>query len=449
VPFDADFSTLTRSPVYDVAKFIVADCDAAIASDLPWRITLSQDAGRMTKALAYALKSEVMMFAASPLYNEGNDYWEEAYQTSKDAVTQLKARGFQLFTDCTEPDVFGTGPGAAFRQLSTTDADYSSTPRDKETLYQVREEPLGWMGDMPWLGAIDVWHVNYIGGDMPGIFKCGTCPTQELVDAFETTDGQPVLDLKQPYLDEKHLEPNYNKANTLYKENDPYKNRDPRFYETVLSNGDTILFQGKDDQANSIVKYGIQTYTGGLHAPSWTTTDAKRSRTGYYACKVVVPGSCDINRHYSSRWKYYRLGEMLLNLAETAAEAGHPDEALKAVNEVRARVKMPPLPSTLSKEDLLLRIHNERRVELAYEENRYFDLRRWQQPDGDLSATCKWLTAMVITRSRTGALTYERRNIRETERGGWKTRDLMFPVPESEALLLESISGQKWQNPGW
>jgi hypothetical protein len=270
-----------------------------------------------------------------------------------------------------------------------------------------------------------------------------------LVDAFETTDGQPILDLKDPYHDEKHLEPNYNTANTLYDPENPYENRDPRFYETVLYNGSHILWQGEGEDANSIIDWEIQTYTGGRHEPSWDVTNRMRSRTGYFECKVVVPGTCDLNRHYSSRWKYYRLGETLLNLAETAAEAGYTADALEAVNEVRARVNMPPIPSDLSTEDLLLRIRNERRTELAWEENRFFDLRRWQQPTGDLGAVCKWLTAMVITKEDDGTFTYKRRNIWQKERGGWQNRDLLLSIPQTDANLLESITGEKWQNPGW
>jgi hypothetical protein len=135
-------------------------------------------------------------------------------------------------------------------------------------------------------------------------------------------------------------------------------------------------------------------------------------------------------------------------LAETAAESGHIDEALAAVNEVRERVNMPKITTT-DKEELLLRIHNERRVELAWEENRYFDLRRWSEPTGDLSATCKYLTGMEITKESDGSFTYNRRNIWTDPRGGWQNRDLLLPIPQTEASLLEAVSGQKWQNPGW
>ena len=68
------------------------------------------------------------------------------------------------------------------------------------------------------------------------------------------------------------------------------------------------------------------------------------------------------------------------------------------MDEIRARVNMPALPAGLSKDEMILRVHNERRVELAWEEVRYFDLRRWQKPEGNLNATCQWLTGMRITK---------------------------------------------------
>lgn len=246
---------------------------------------------------------------------------------------------------------------------------------------------------------------------------------------------------KKPYLDEKHLQPNYNTENTQYDKNNPYANRDPRFYQTVLHNGSKILFDNKTVE--------VQTFTGGPHAPSFDITNRVSSRTGYYHTKMVTPGASGNNGINNANWKYYRLGETLLDLAEAAAEAGHLDEARTAANEVRARSGMPPLSASLSQADLILRIRNERRVELAWEEQRYFDLRRWQTPTGDLSETSKWFTAMVITKNNNGTFSYARRNISNNARGGWQNRDLLLPLPLNEAATLESVTGQKWQNPGW
>ena len=77
--------------MYDVARFIAEDCDAGLnCAELPWRITTEDEAMRATKALAWAVKSKMMLFAASPLFNAGEDHWEEAYQMNKQAVEELK-----------------------------------------------------------------------------------------------------------------------------------------------------------------------------------------------------------------------------------------------------------------------------------------------------------------------------------------------------------------------
>ena len=429
--FDADYSILRRQPVYEVAQLIVSDCDAAIATtELPWRVTVSSDALRVNRALACALKTKAMLFAASPLHNEGSNYWEEAYQIAKKSVQDLKANGYELFTTCTNPSIYGTGGAAALHQLVCEDADIAASPRDRETIYQHI------------YGHTFVWGIGYIGSGEDGIYKCGSCPTQELVDAFETADGVPVLNLANPYLDERHLQPNYNPANTTYNPNRPYENRDPRFYITVLYHGAQFEWN------NGEMKTVNTTYQEGKHSPSFVQTDREHSRTGYYHKKMVRPGSCMTNGIHNANWRYYRFGEVILDYAEAAAEAGHSADALQAVNEIRARSGMPDLPASLPQNELILRIRNERRVELAWEEHRYFDLRRWQSPSGDLSATCKYFTAMIVTQGPNGPV-FSRRNILDSPRGGWQNKDLLIPLPLNEANNMEALTGDRWQNPGW
>lgn len=429
--YDQDYSDLKRESVYKVAKFIAEDCDAAInIPELPWRITTESEGQRATKALAWCLKSKMLLYAASPLHTEGANHWEEAYQENKKAVEELKKNGYELFTTCTNKNTFGTHPAAALHQLVCQNAEYTSSPMDKETIWQQRD------------GSVFVWHISYIGSNMSNAYKCGTCPTQELVDAFGTSDGQPVLNLEQPYLDEKHLQPNYNTANRLYDPNNPYKNRDPRLYITALMNGDTIVWD------NGQV-WKIETYVSGRHHIDLNPSERNFSRTGYYHRKMVTPKASGTNPINCSNWKHFRLAEIIMNYAEAAAEAGHLTEAKAAVDEIRARVSMPPLPEGLTQDEMRLRIHNERRVEFAWEEHRYFDLRRWQKPDGNLNSTCKWFTGMQITKNTDGTFGYKRINVRQSPRFGYENKDLLMPLPLSEASRMEVLTGDKWQNPGW
>jgi hypothetical protein len=109
---------------------------------------------------------------------------------------------------------------------------------------------------------------------------------------------------------------------------------------------------------------------------------------------------------------------------------------------------MPPLP-LLPQDELITRIRNERRVELAFEENRYFDVRRWTAPGGDLSKTDRWITGAEIRRNPDGTYTYGRRTVRGTERACYTNKFLWLPMPLNEANRLLSITGQNWQNSGW
>lgn len=461
--YDADFSKVERSSFHDVVEFIVEDCDAALAcEELPWRITTDSEAMRMTKAVAWAIKSRMTLFAASPLYNDGNNYWEEAYSVNKAAVQALESNGYALYDKLNQAAVWGdekaylpTAASQYFNEYFCNSGAYAADPADKETIYQLRD------------GAnLDLANVDGIGAILG--YKTGTCPTQELVDAFETIDGQPVLDLAKPYLDEQHLKPNYNSSNTTYDKNNPYANRDPRFYATVYYNGSKRycnwsteaekksfenLGQGKGENVRIITTWDAYEDAEGniINSPEplmgRSMTGRTPTRTGYFQRKFLHPNSGVEMRLNGARHKDYRLAEIYLNFAEAAMEAGHTDEAITYVNKVRARAGMPGLPAGLSGENLRQRIHNERRVEFALEGNRYFDVRRWHKPDEDLSATDRWITGAHITHMQDGTYKYERTILKE--RQCYTNKWLKMPIPLTEVNNMRAITGEDWQNPGW
>ncbi|MGK6350060.1 RagB/SusD family nutrient uptake outer membrane protein [Parapedobacter sp. DT-150] len=453
--FDADFSGLTKASFYEVVKFIEEDCNVALATEeLPYRITSGAEAGRVNKAMAEALKSKMMLFAASPLFNGGQDHWEEAYELNKTALANLRAQGFELYNQVNFPQTYQSetsffGPdnnekAALYNEYFTNTMAYSNNPVDKETLYQSRQ------------GQGNIWNIDGIGAQDG--YKSGTCPSQEMVDAYETIDGQPILDLENPYLDEKHLEPNYNPSNTVYDPQNPYENRDPRFYASIYYNGSKRkalwnFTESSESPENYPASNGnrtrvIATYIGeprtGIHESNRFAT-----RTGYFERKFLHPTSGNDNPVSGANWKLFRLGEVILNFAEAAAETGHLDEAKAAVDEIRNRVGMPPLPEGLTQEQLITRVRHERRVELAFEENRYFDVRRWSSPEGDLTQTDRWITAAAITRNTDGTYTYGRRSVRAEGRLCYTNKFLLVPIPLAEANRLLAITGANWQNPGW
>jgi len=153
--------------------------------------------------------------------------------------------------------------------------------------------------------------------------------------------------------------------------------------------------------------------------------------------------------------KVFRLAELYLNFAEAAANTSGPETAVagkasgaaalsarEAVNKVRARAEMPPLPSGLSAEEFQLRYRNERRIELAFEEHRFFDVRRWKI----LNETDQFVTGMRIIKEN-GNYSYNRFKLHE--RGTNSEKYLIFPISLSEVSKMESFTGENWQNPGW
>lgn len=453
--FSGDFTTIKKETYYDVVKFIMEDCNVALGTtELPWRITIAGEAGRVNKAMAEAIKSKMILFAASPLNNGGKDYWQEAYAVNKTSLENLKTNGYELYNQVNLPQTYladvaflGTAKNvntALYNEYFTQTMAYSPNPIDKETLYQ------------SWEGQGGIWNVDGIGSQDG--YKSGTCPSQELVDAYETIDGKPILNLANPYLDENHLQPNYNADNTKYDATNPYLNRDPRFYASIYYNGSKRkalwnFAESPQSFENYPAPIGnrtriISTYVNepqtGIHP-----TTRKATRTGYYERKFLHPNSGNDNPIGGANWKLFRLGETILDFAEAAAEADKLAEATTAVNEIRTRAGMPNLPAGLPKSELIMRIRNERRIELALEENRYFDVRRWSMPNSDLSKTDKWITAMEITRKVDGTYAYNRRTVRSVERKNFTNKFLWVPIPLNEANRLKSVTNQDWQNKGW
>jgi hypothetical protein len=198
----------------------------------------------------------------------------------------------------------------------------------------------------------------------------------------------------------------------------------------------------------------VETFVGGNCGISNKTTDVRYTRTGYYMRKFNhnQSGPSLLADGYM---KLFRLGELYLNFSEAAYQAYGPDasvastvggpslSARDAVNAVRARASMPPLDSGLGKDDFEKRYRNERRVELAFEEYRFFDVRRWKI----LNETDDFVTGMRITKNDDGSLSYQR--IKLQSRGTNADKYLMYPISEDEVLKMQSYTGQSWQNPGW
>ncbi len=198
----------------------------------------------------------------------------------------------------------------------------------------------------------------------------------------------------------------------------------------------------------------VQTYVGGNCGISDDITQIRFTRTGYYLRKFNNYKS-NVNVDGDGLMKIFRLSELYMNFAEAAYNAGGADVAVaskavgvgalsarEAINIVRERVEMPPLPVGLSKEEFQVRYRNERQVEFAFEEHRFFDVRRWKI----LNETDKFVTGMKITKEGDSYI-YNR--IKLQERGTNTDKYLMFPISLGEVSKIEALTGDDWQNPGW
>jgi hypothetical protein len=322
-----DFSDLyDRMTIEETVNYIVSELDAVIGQ-LPDAPNDSWERGRATTPAAMALKSRVLLYAASPLYTgDSNDVskWQAAADAAQDVID---LGTFGLVKD------LSADPAENYRLL------FVSGPTNEDIFF--REYTTA----SPAMAMERMNAPNGYGG------WGGNCPMQNLVDDYEMVNGLPIDD-----------------DASGYNEQDPYVDRDPRFYATILYNG--APYRGR--QIETFLPSGKDSPDGN---EPWNT-----SPTGYYLRKFLKESVSleDWPNMGTGTWRYFRYAEILLNFAEAQNEATGPDPAVyDAVNAIRDRAGMPPLPDDLSQDEMRERIWNERRIELAYEEHRYFDVRRW------------------------------------------------------------------------
>jgi hypothetical protein len=192
----------------------------------------------------------------------------------------------------------------------------------------------------------------------------------------------------------------------------------------------------------------VETFVGGNCEISANTSNIRNTRTGYYMRKFNSSVS-ETGTNDDGYFKIFRLAELYLNFAEAAYNATTPDtkygdlSALDALNAVRTRAGMPALPAGMEKSAFETRYRNERRVELAFEEHRFFDVRRWKI----LNETDGGVTGMEITKKEDGTFNYKR--VKMVNRATAAEKYLLFPIPQSEVAKMFQYTGTNWQNPGW
>ena len=382
-------NNIHRTPAEDIVEFIVDECDA-IAPYLPVTYTTEygSEVGRATRVAAAALKARTLLYAASPLFNPSGDKvkWQRAADACKYILDNADTWGLKL---------------SSYGSLWGHDAFFNP-----ELIFGIgRGESNNFeMGHYP---------VGVENG------SSGNCPTQSLIDQYEYQNSGETFAQNHPGDIDLNLE-------------DPYFGLDPRFELTVVKNGD-------EWPSNGAQKKVIETFFGGFNAaPKYGATP-----TGYYLRKYV-DGSCvttaDNQTTRRHTWILFRLAEFYLDYAEavynatgSANDASYGMTANEAVNVLRNRADIQMPKFTEDGEAWVQRYERERLVELAFENHRFWDVRRWKK------GAQYFRTIQVASISGSLILT------RSTLTRQWDEKFNLCPIPQSELKKNPNLT----QNPGW
>ena len=395
-----EINSQPRATSDEVFQFINSECKAiqdTIVKDYSdlgaMQLKSKNETGRVNNLCVLALKARASLYYASPLFNPNNDKerWHQAALDNLELINTCRARGMKLSADY----------GALFQKDNWQNSEECILVRrivSASNTFEKYNFPIG---------------LENAGG--------GNCPTQNLVDAYEMTNGKAITD-----------------ADSGYDPQNPYANRDSRLAMTVAVNGE----QWPNET--------LETFIGGANALPITYA----TPTGYYLKKYVNKSltigalNATTERHH---WVIFRLAEFYLNYAEAMlnytgsgyeTSSGLSMTAAAALNVVRARAKQPNLAAGLDANQFKERLQNERFVELAFEGHRFYDLRRWKVAGEQKYRTIK---SMRITKNADGTFTYTPQSDTST-RSYWDDKMYLFPLAQSEIL---KSGGALDQNPGW
>ena len=352
--------------------------------------TTAAESGRATQGAALTLKGAVELFAASPLCNPTDDLskWSKAAATNQ-AVMNLGV--YSLFPDY--PSMFLAANNWNSEQIFCRGYALPNQGHPRE----------GYLGPVIVFGTEQAW------GNLS--------PTQNLVDDYLMSNGKPITDPTSGY-DPQH----------------PYLNREQRFYQSIVY--DSSLWQG----------YLWESRIGGNNQIDLGST-SDISNTGYNARKTLdesIKGGTSLALSpNTSNYTYYRYAEVLLSYAEAQNEAVGPDASVyAAVNAVKARSALPAVTPGISQDSMRNIIHRERRIELAFEDKRWYDIRRWDITTKGPAVLTTPMLGMLIQPQPGGSLTYTEVNVFNnsfSEYMNW------MPIPEA---AMEQNS-KLVQNPGY
>lgn len=397
---DASSVKFKRNTFDECVTFIQKDLTEAM-TDLPGKIA-STDAsyGRASKDACYALASRLYLYAASALWNPTHDNakWQKAADAAA-AFTDSLDRGYTLYPNY--GNLFNQNSGASQNEYIFTRNFTSSN---------FQQAPAHNLGRR--YGAYGGWWAS-------------NGPTQNLVDDYDMINGEPAFTWTG---NTKAVNPasNYDPAR-------PYKNRDPRFEASIIH--DSSVFHG------DLMEMWISANTSQFGYDSWKQS-SDNPRSSYWLRKFMPESqTISFSERYTIPWPHFRLAEIYLNYAEAKFELGDFAKCREYINKVRTRAGMPNIPASLTGEPLRARLYNERRIELAFESHRFFDIRRWKIAN---VIENRPIYGMDISKNlATGVTTYS--PVLLLQKNPYQDKMNLLPVDNAEVLRNDPTL----QTPGW
>lgn len=424
-----DSTSIARNSFEETVNFIVNNADSAAAL-LPL-VYPDAGLGRATKGAALTLKSRVLLLAASDLYNINPSHMPETGYMSASA-SERQARwtaardAAQAVIDLGIYKLYDADP-APGDSVAQNYANIFLTQTNSEIIFN---RLVSVDNSAP---AVGTWF------NPNGYHGYGeNSPIQQMVDAYEMRDGT-KFSWNNP-LEAAH----------------PYENRDPRFYATIFYDGAHWKKRYPDGQVYDPVGI-IQAFTK-LILPDGSSLPGIDTRQGpienwngsypnYYLRKFLDINNDHLSVNQQIPWPYFRYAEVLLNYAEACIELGQDQEARGALNQIRKRVDMPAFPASLTGNDLMTACRDERHVELAFEDKRFFDIRRWMIAPQVMNEDAKGIEITVHGTDRADRSTYHDYSYKviDVQKRHWDDKMYFLPIPFAETqrnLLLV-------QNPGY
>ncbi len=461
---NTDINTLGRSSFEDCVNFIVNDCDSA--NFLLKSITLSF--GNASSIAAMALKSRVLLYAASDLHD-----FPKA--SAKSALIASYSNPSLIGYTTSNYNRFTASRNAALAALNAAGTgyklNYSAPASSSQAIANYKFIATGGVTYGRSIDGVDIPiieieivpelifakyftnnkdetgnHVGLYNGPNGYHNKASNTPTGLLVDDFEMMDGS-----------------NFSWSNPSEKAR-PYLNRDPRFYASILYDGagwkPRNLVAGNVDPANQIQTGQYQTTSGtiaGLDSRGSSIDGQNGSWTGYYMGKFIHPSATisDKTDKQFVPWPFLRHTEIVLNYVEASIELGQEDVAKTWINKIRLRAGMPLI--TLTGTALRDEYRKERRIELGFEEHRYHDARRWMIGPTTLGRKLTYIkvtatlkpgkTALVPYRHDETIYTYTYSPVEDNSQENRTWNDKMYFLPISSAEMAKNKN--LVQNPGY